>query len=117
MYSMTNSTHSTMTTVVKCAYDDFSTPTPLRSARVIVEGEKACNSSRTVYVNPGWLAEFSNFFVMVFFGKNAGQDLTLDDEVSYEHFIELLRVVCYCPTRKPITGYFLFYSSFYSNLI
>ncbi|VDK86631.1 unnamed protein product, partial [Onchocerca ochengi] len=96
MYSLTNSTHSTMTTVAKCAYDDFSAPTSLRSARVIVEG-------RSVYVNPGWLAEFSNFFVMVFFGKNAGQDLTLDDEVSYEHFIELLRVVCYCPTRKPIT--------------
>lgn len=45
MYSLTNSTHSTMTTVAKCAYDDFSAPTSLRSARVIVEGEKACKSS------------------------------------------------------------------------
>ncbi|KAM3722815.1 Cytokinesis defective protein [Dirofilaria immitis] len=96
MYSTTNSTHSTMTTVAKCVYDDFSAPTPLRSARIIVEG-------RSVYVNPGWLAEFSNFFAVMFFDKNAGEDLTLGKEVSYEHFIELLRVVCYCPTLKPVT--------------
>lgn len=62
----------------------------------------------TVYVNPGWLAEFSNFFSETFFGKNAGEDLTFGTEVSHEHFIELLRVLCYCPTRKPITSYFLF---------
>ncbi|CAG9537684.1 unnamed protein product [Cercopithifilaria johnstoni] len=86
-----------MTTVTKSVYDDFSALTPLRSARVIVEG-------RPVYVNPGWLAEFSNFFSTMFSGKNAGEDLTLSVEVSYEHFIELLRVVCYCPTRKPITS-------------
>lgn len=43
MYSTANSTHSTMTTVAKCVYDDFSAPTPFRSARVIVEGKKACN--------------------------------------------------------------------------
>lgn len=68
-----------------------------------------------MYVNPGWLAEFSNFFAAMFFGKSAGEDLTLGIEVSYEHFIELLRVVCYCPTRKPVTSYFLSCSS-YSNL-
>ncbi|KAL4003844.1 BTB/POZ domain family protein [Acanthocheilonema viteae] len=85
-----------MTTVAKSVYDDFSAPTPFRSARVIVEG-------RSVYVNPGWLAEFSNFFATMFFGKSADEDLTLGVEVSYEHFIELLRVVCYCPTRKPIS--------------
>uniref|UniRef100_A0A915Q705 BTB domain-containing protein n=1 Tax=Setaria digitata TaxID=48799 RepID=A0A915Q705_9BILA len=96
MYSTTGSTHSTTTTVAKFLYDDFSTPTPLRSARVIVEG-------RSVYVNPGWLAEFSNFFATMFFGKSADEDLTLGDDVSYEHFIELLRVACYCPARKPIT--------------
>ncbi|KAK6102457.1 BTB/POZ domain family protein [Brugia pahangi] len=96
MYSVANSTHSTMTTVAKCVYDDFSAPTPLRSVRVIIEG-------RSVYVNPGWLAEFSSFFAAMFFGKNVDEELTLGSEVSYDHFIELLRVVCYCPTRKPIT--------------
>ncbi|VDK70044.1 unnamed protein product [Litomosoides sigmodontis] len=96
MCTAANSTHSTMTTMAKSVYDDFSAPTPLRSARVIAEG-------RAVYVNPGWLAEFSNFFATTFFGKSAGEDLTLGTEVSYEHFIELLRAVCYCPTRKPIT--------------
>uniref|UniRef100_A0A0R3RZD9 BTB domain-containing protein n=1 Tax=Elaeophora elaphi TaxID=1147741 RepID=A0A0R3RZD9_9BILA len=97
MYSSANSTHSTITTVAKSVYDDFSVPTPFRSARVIVEG-------RSVYVNPGWLAEFSNFFATMFFGKSMDKDLTFGIEVSYEHFIELLRVLCYCPTRKPITN-------------
>ncbi|VBB31738.1 unnamed protein product [Acanthocheilonema viteae] len=63
-----------MTTVAKSVYDDFSAPTPFRSARVIVEG-------RSVYVNPGWLAEFSNFFATMFFGKSADEDLTLGVEI------------------------------------
>ncbi|VDN91552.1 unnamed protein product [Brugia pahangi] len=75
MYSVANSTHSTMTTVAKCVYDDFSAPTPLRSARVIIEG-------RSVYVNPGWLAEFSSFFAAMFFGKNVDEELTLGSELS-----------------------------------
>ncbi|EFO26974.1 hypothetical protein LOAG_01509 [Loa loa] len=74
MYSTVNSTHSTMTTVAKYVYDDFSTPSSLRSARVIVEG-------RSVFVNPGWLAEFSNFFATMFFGKNAGENLILSNEL------------------------------------
>ncbi|VDO11874.1 unnamed protein product, partial [Brugia timori] len=73
MYSVANSTHSTMTTVAKCVYDDFLAPTPLRSARVIIEG-------RSLYVNPGWLAEFSSFFAAMFFGKNVGEELTLGSE-------------------------------------
>lgn len=43
MCATANSTHSTITTVAKSVYDDFSTLTPLRSARVIVEGKKVCN--------------------------------------------------------------------------
>ncbi|EJW70649.1 hypothetical protein WUBG_18441, partial [Wuchereria bancrofti] len=35
---------------------------------------------RSVYVNPGWLAEFSNFFAAMFFGKNAGEELTFGSE-------------------------------------
>ncbi|VDN06376.1 unnamed protein product [Thelazia callipaeda] len=57
----------------------------------------------TFYVNPGWLAELSSFFATMFFLNNAGEDIILSDEVKYENFLELLRVLCYCPTRKPIT--------------
>lgn len=97
MHSTPNSIRSSTTTAVtKSFYDDFSSPTPCRSARVVVEDQ-------SVYVNPGWLAELSTFFATAFFGENANQEVVLSSEVSYEHFLELLRVVCYCPNRKPIT--------------
>lgn len=41
MCTAANSTHSTITTMAKSVYDDFSAPTPFRSARVIVEGKKS----------------------------------------------------------------------------
>ncbi|VDN32038.1 unnamed protein product [Gongylonema pulchrum] len=63
---------------------------------------------RSVFVNPGWLAELSTFFAQEFFGERARDELILDEGVSYDQFLELLRVVCYCPTRKPITSKFLF---------
>lgn len=69
-------------------------------------------------MNQGWLAELSAFFAKSFFGEEGTiikEEITLDDSVSYEHFLELLRVICYCPTRKPLTSNSVlrFYKTFF----
>ncbi|KHN75577.1 Uncharacterized protein C08C3.4 [Toxocara canis] len=89
------STRST-SSVVKSNYDDFSAPIPYRSARIIVQG-------RVLYVNDGWLAELSPFFASAFFGEKTLKEVELASDVSYDDFLELLRVVFLCPRRKPIT--------------
>uniref|UniRef100_A0A0N5AGK1 BTB domain-containing protein n=1 Tax=Syphacia muris TaxID=451379 RepID=A0A0N5AGK1_9BILA len=60
-------------------------------------------SGRSLYVNAGWLAELSTFFAKTFFGNSPVNELQLSPDISYEDILELMRVVFYCPTRKPIT--------------
>ncbi|VDN50985.1 unnamed protein product [Dracunculus medinensis] len=57
-----------------------------------------------LYVNAGWLAEISTFFLSVFFPDHShSSEVILSSEILYEDVLELLRVVCYCPRKKPIT--------------
>uniref|UniRef100_A0A915BNU6 BTB domain-containing protein n=1 Tax=Parascaris univalens TaxID=6257 RepID=A0A915BNU6_PARUN len=88
----TRSTNSAM----RFNYDDFSAPLPHRNTRIVVQ-------DRVLYVNSGWLAELSAFFASMFFGEKAVKDFELPSDISYEDFLELMRVVFYCPKRKPIT--------------
>ncbi|MFH4974797.1 hypothetical protein AB6A40_001506 [Gnathostoma spinigerum] len=77
-------------------YDDFSAATQCRTAQIVVEG-------RTLFVNAGWLAELSPFFASKYFGPNASNVIELSSEFTYDQVLELMQVIFYCPTRKPIT--------------
>uniref|UniRef100_A0A914E1I8 BTB domain-containing protein n=1 Tax=Acrobeloides nanus TaxID=290746 RepID=A0A914E1I8_9BILA len=74
-------------------YDDFSQPTPVRNCQLIVE-------NRSLYVNPGYLAEMSPYFGTIYEQQINPVSIT---ELSYDQVLELMRVVFYCPQRKPIT--------------
>ncbi|TKR76449.1 hypothetical protein L596_017584 [Steinernema carpocapsae] len=79
------------------AYDDFSAASPMRNCEFVCEG-------RSLWVNPGYVCEFSKYFAEIVFGhNNLPAKCVAINGVKYEHFLELLRVLCYCPTRKPIT--------------
>ncbi|CEF67090.1 BTB/POZ-like domain and BTB/POZ fold domain and BTB/POZ domain-containing protein [Strongyloides ratti] len=75
-------------------YDDFSTPNRSRNYPLIV--------GKTIfYVNPGYLSEYSIFFSK-FFNNKKNVDISLLDNTEESDFLELLRVLHYCPIRKPI---------------
>ncbi|KAH7725878.1 Protein CYK-7 b [Aphelenchoides avenae] len=73
-------------------YSDFSAPTTLRQDRLIVE-------DRTLYVNMGYLSELSTHFAHC---VEQCTDPVVVKNATYEEVLELLRVVFYCPQRKPI---------------
>jgi len=75
------------------AYDDFSSPTPTRQDRLVV-GDK------TMFVNLGYLAEYSSVFAELFEKR---VDPVYIDEFTADDVLELMRVVFFCPQRKPIT--------------
>jgi hypothetical protein len=75
-------------------YSDFSHPTPIRRDRLEVDG-------RVLFVNLGYLAELSVYFATLY--ESEETPITVPEEVSYGEMLELLRVVFYCPQRKPLT--------------
>uniref|UniRef100_A0A0K0FI19 BTB domain-containing protein n=1 Tax=Strongyloides venezuelensis TaxID=75913 RepID=A0A0K0FI19_STRVS len=77
-------------------YDDFSTPNRSRNHPLNV-------GKNIFYVNPGYLSEYSVYFSM-FFNNKGNVDKTLLDNIEGNDFLELLRVLHYCPIRKPISN-------------
>ncbi|KAK0414790.1 hypothetical protein QR680_011617 [Steinernema hermaphroditum] len=73
-----------------------SQPTALRSCELICEG-------RSLWVNPGYICEFSKYFTEIIYEGGTQAKSVAINGVKFEQFLELLRVLCYCPTRKPIT--------------
>uniref|UniRef100_A0A0N4ZUU3 BTB domain-containing protein n=1 Tax=Parastrongyloides trichosuri TaxID=131310 RepID=A0A0N4ZUU3_PARTI len=75
-------------------YDDFSAPNHARSYPLVV-------GNATFYVNPGYLCEYSVYFEK-FFNVKGKVDTSLLSNINENDFLELLRVLHYCPIRKPI---------------
>jgi len=74
------------------SYDDFSSPTATRRDQIVVEG-------KTLYVNLGYLAEYSKFFAECYEQKTSPVFI---DDFNYDAVLELMRVCFFCPQRKPI---------------
>jgi len=74
------------------SYDDFSSPRDSRRDQLVVEG-------KTLYVNMGYLAEYSKFFADCY--EQRANPIFIDD-FNYSDVLELMRVCFFCPHRKPI---------------
>jgi len=78
--------------LVPHSYDDFSSPKEARRDQIVVEG-------KTLYVNMGYLAEYSKFFAECY--EQRANPIFIDD-FNYNEVLELMRVCFFCPHRKPI---------------
>jgi hypothetical protein len=54
---------------------------------------------KTLYVNLGYLAEYSRFFTDCY--EQRANPIFIDD-FNYNEVLELMRVCFFCPHRKPI---------------
>jgi len=79
-------------TLAPHSYDDFSSPRDARRDQIVVEG-------KTLYVNLGYLAEYSKFFADCH--EQRANPIFIDD-FNYNEVLELMRVCFFCPHRKPI---------------
>ncbi|CAJ0933647.1 unnamed protein product, partial [Mesorhabditis belari] len=79
--------------VNKMEYDDFSWGTPWRNFEIICEGS-------SLYVNPGWLAEMSEFFKE----RCRTENNLVIEYVPYNELLEFFQCIFYCPMRKSLSS-------------